>query len=223
MVDSFDKAIEKFLPKVEANRVKRSRQNRQKKSKNPGNHVVCPSCPINRIMPKKGFLSYGIFASTLVGSAVFKFPVFCAVCPVGISHRGIYHLATLTTITGRVLPLIFELWAIPVVAILTSLRERRFWCRKLCPIVRLLSGAGALNPFIKPRVKEEKCVACMQCEKICPFKIDLLDKGSLSKCTKCLDCYIVCDYNAIQIDLWGKPDAFHSIKLLSNRIRRRPS
>jgi polyferredoxin len=213
IVDSFDKGIEKFFPKVEAKR----RSLRRRQSKHNGHeekwkHLMCPACPLGKVASvtskRSGVLANGILASALVGSAALRFPVFCAVCPIGILTRGYFHLRSIASITGTILPLVIELWAIPIVAVLASLRERRFWCKKLCPVGALLRGAGALSPFIKPKVKEEKCVMCRKCEKVCPMDINLVDHGSFERCTKCLECYIVCDLNAVKIDLLGKPEVF---------------
>ena len=138
-----------------------------------------------------------------------------------------------------------ELLFVPVVATILSLREKRYWCKRLCPVGAVLGMVGALNPFIKPRVKDEKCImkacpedckdSCLdicllcrqlddyQCEKVCPVDIDLTGHGSLSECTKCLECYIVCPYDAITIDSVGKPDVFKSGKRFVNLIRKRSS
>ncbi len=233
LIDSFDKAVEKFFPKVEAKRAERAerrRQNNRKEGKKE-NNLVCPSCPINKIKTKRyGGLANGIFASALLGSAILKFPLFCAVCPMGILSRGMIHLRSIASITGQKIAFILELLPIPIIAVLVSLRERRFWCKKLCPVGAVLNAAGALNPFIKLKAREEKCVmkGCPEecedghldyctycrlmddykCEKVCPVDISLLNHDSLSRCTKCLECYIVCDYNAIKIDLMGKPEIF---------------
>jgi ferredoxin-type protein NapH len=243
MVDSFDKGVEKFLPKAEAKRAKRSQKSRESKNREHVNPLLCRSCPVGKVKSKRyGVLANGILATSLLGSAILRFPVFCVVCPIGISNRGLTHLRSLSSITGKLLPVILELWAIPIVAVVASLRERRFWCKKLCPIAPLLEGAGALNPLIKLRVKDEKCVmkGCPEdcedsrldmcffcrtmddrkCEKVCPVDIDLLDHASLARCTKCLECYVVCDYNAIKIDLLGKPEV-SSIGGFFRRLRGR--
>ena len=231
IVDSFDKAIEKFFPKIEAKRNKRAIQRRQGKHNEPEKHgkkLVCPSCPVGKVTPKRyGVLANGILASAFVGSAVLRFPVFCVVCPIGIVTRGMVHLRSISSITGKYLPVILELSVIPIAAVVVSLREKRFWCKKLCPMGALLRGAGSLSPFIKLRVEEKKCVmkGCpedcedyhldycgwcrtlddRECEKVCPVDINVVDHGSYNRCTKCLECYIVCDYNAVKIDLLDKP------------------
>jgi len=227
MIDSFDKVIEKFFPKVEAKRNKRTLQRRQDKHEQHERHLGCPLCPLHKV---NGVLANGILASALVGSAVLKFPVFCAVCPIGIVSRGMIHLKTMMTITRTWFVWWLEMFSVPIVATLLSLREKRYWCKRLCPVGAFLGVVGSLNPFIKPRVKEERCVmkGCPEdcedyhidycgwcrtmddrkCEKVCPVDIDLLGHGSLAQCTKCLECYIACDYNAVKVDLLGKPEVF---------------
>jgi ferredoxin-type protein NapH len=234
LVDSFDKGVEKFLPKIEARRNKRYVKNMQSAHSSLSN-VVCPSCPLGKVVSNKnGIVAYGILGSALVGSVALRFNVFCAVCPMGILTRGMLYLKSVTYITKGIskelFPIIIEMWIIPVVAVLVSLRERRFWCKKLCPVGWLLNGVGALNPFIKPKVKQEKCImkgcpddckdysidycgACRleddrRCEKVCPAGINLVDNGSLSKCTKCMECYVVCDYNAVKVEMIAKPEIF---------------
>jgi len=240
MIDSFDKFIEKYFPKVEAKRKERSQQRKERKNGGKGSHLGCPLCPLTKI---NGVLSKGILASALIGSAVFKFPVFCAVCPIGIVSRGMIHFKSMMSITRMWMVWWLELFAVPVVATLLSLREKRYWCKRLCPVGAFLGMVGSLNPFIKPRMKEERCIMkgcpedckdsqldiCLfcrlmddkKCEKVCPVDIDLVNHGSLAKCTKCLECYIVCDYDAISIDFLGEPDVIQSSTRFYNRIRRR--
>ncbi len=241
MVDGFDKGVEKFMPNANSKREERRLRNRKKEEANHCS-AVCPTCPLRRVMGNKhATVANGVLASALVGSAVLRFPVFCTVCPIGITTRGMFHLKALTTITGRMMPIILELWAIPVVAIVAGLREKRYFCRKICPVGASLNIAGSFNPLIKPIVKADKCVmkdcpttcedyhldycgACRQndqkrCERVCPQDINLLDKGSLSRCTKCLECYISCDRDAVKIKLVGKPDA---ITTLTRLFKRKP-
>jgi ferredoxin-type protein NapH len=241
IIDSFDKAIEKKFPKFEDKRSKRSIQSRQSKNNGVRSHLFCSVCPaiklisVSKVISNRiGVLAYGILGSAVVGSFVFHFPVFCCVCPMGIISRGMTHLKALSMrlptarVTGQYMAIVPELLVIPIAAVLVSLREKRFWCRYLCPLGALLNALGTLNPFIKPRVKGDSCVmkCCPEdceeyhidycgwcryfddrkCEKVCPVGINLVDLGSLHKCTKCMECYIVCDWNAITIDLVGKPD-----------------
>jgi ferredoxin-type protein NapH len=243
LIDGFDKGVERFMPKLNMKREARSEQNKEKKKAK--HSVVCPTCPFGKLLgDKHANVANGVLVSALVGSAVFQFPVFCAICPIGISTKGMFHLKALTSVTGRMMPIILELWAIPVIAILASLRMKRYWCRKICPVGASLNLAGAFSPLIKPTVKTEKCVmkgcpetcedyhldycgACRQidqkrCEKVCPQGINLLDKGSLARCTKCLECYIQCEHDSIEIKLFGTPDAFATLRRLKAKLKRQP-
>ena len=239
IIDGFDKCIEKYFPKIEAKRSKRAKQRRKNKSKTKSS-LGCPMCPLHKV---NGVLAYGIIGSALVGSAVFRFPVFCAVCPIGIVSRGLIHFKSMMSVTRMWMIWWLELLAVPVVATLLSLSERRFWCKRFCPVGAFLGMIGSLNPFIKPRVKDDRCIMkgcpedckvshldiCMlcrsmddyMCEKVCPFDIDLAGQGSLAKCTKCLECYIVCPYDAITINSSGKPAIIQSSTRFYDRIRRR--
>jgi ferredoxin-type protein NapH len=236
VVDSFDKGIEKFFPKIEAKRAERLRRRREDKHESHGS-LGCPLCPMSKIISNRnGILANGILASVLVGSFALKFNVFCLVCPIGILSKGFLQLkAVLYTMFGYITAainfiILIEMYIIPVAAVLVSIRMKRYFCRKLCPLGRFFSGVGALNPFIKPKVKHEKCVmkGCpddcedyhldycgycrsmddRKCEKVCPVDINLVDNGSLHRCTKCMECYIACDSDAIKINFIDKPDFF---------------
>jgi len=245
MIDAFDKGVERFMPNVNTKREERW-QRKKEKEKAKQCSVVCSTCPFTRLLGNKhATVANGVLVSALVGSAVFRFPVFCTICPIGISTRGMFHLKALTSVTGRMMPIIVELSAIPVVTILLSLREKRYWCRKICPVGAVLNLAGSFSPFFKPTVKADKCImrgcpetcedyhldycgACRQiyqkrCERVCPQGIDLLDKGSLANCTKCLECYIQCEYDAVEIKLFGTPDAVLSLRrFFKAKLKKQP-
>jgi ferredoxin-type protein NapH len=245
IIDSFDRVVTKFLPKVDQKRVERATRNKEMRAKRQSqlSNIVCPSCPLGRLAGRYGVVAKGVMASSFVGSAALGFPLFCSICPIGILTRGVAHLSSIASITGKFLPVIIELWAIPVVAVLTSLREKRFWCKKICPVGALLNVAGAFNPFFKPVVNADKCIMkgcpkdcedyrldyCFmcrqmdqkQCEKVCPVDINLTDQGSLARCTKCLECYIACDKDAIEIKLSGMPDVSRALARFFKRKRRR--
>jgi ferredoxin-type protein NapH len=243
MIDSFDKGVERFMPKVNTKREERSQRNKEKEEAKNG--FVCPTCQFARLLGNThGIVANGVLVSALAGSAIFRFPLFCAICPIGISARGMFHLKALTSITGKMMPILVELSAIPVVAVLASLREKRYWCRRICPVGASLNIVGSFSPLIRPTVKPEKCVmkgcpktcedyhldycgACRQidqkrCEKVCPQGINLLDQVSLAKCTKCLECYIQCDHDSISIKPFGTPDAVSSLKRFKAKLKRKP-
>ncbi|MEM0058762.1 MAG: 4Fe-4S binding protein [Candidatus Bathyarchaeia archaeon] len=223
IIDSFDKGVELFSPKLEAKRAERANAEAQGTCKDRKS-LLCKACPIMRALSAKGgTTASGVLALAVVGSAALRFNVFCTICPIGITTRGLFHLKATRYLTGIINNIIIELYMIPVIAVILSLRERRFWCKKLCPVGALLNITASANPFIKIKIKDDKCVmkGCPQtcedyrldycavcrledarkCEKVCPVGVKLVEGVGLNKCTKCMECYITCDHNAIQVKL----------------------
>jgi len=137
-----------------------------------------------------------------LGSAmVFGFPVFCLICPLGLS------LATLVAII-RLFgenDLSFDLLIFPIVLIL-ELVVLRHWCSRICPIGALLGLFSRWHKIFIPHVDKEKCLSekggiCGQCVTSCPSHIDLrqgIDANALSECTKCRECAAKCPADAIK-------------------------
>ena len=244
VIDGFDRLVANFLRGVEAKREERLRRAKEREAAKKASALsssVCPACPVTRVLSNRfgGAAANGIIVASIAGSAVFRFPVFCAVCPIGISTRGMFHLKAWTFITGTMMPIILELFTIPLVAILVSLREKRFWCRKICPVGSTLNVAGSFSPLLKPKVQAEGCVmktcpqncedyrlgycsACRledakKCERVCPQGINLLENGSLARCTKCMECFIECDKNAVSVKLVDDSEGLTALKNLFNR------
>ena len=244
LIDGFDKAVASFLRRTEVRREERLRRSKEKDATRKASALsgsLCPACPLSKFLGNRfgGTAANGILITSLAGSAVFRFPVFCAVCPIGITTRGMFNLKAWTYLTGTMMPIILELFAIPVIAVLVSLREKRFWCRKLCPVGATLNFAGSFSPILKPKLQADRCVmkecpktcedyhldycsACRieddkECEKACPQGINLLDGGSLAKCTKCMECYITCDKKAIRVEAIGQSEGLSVLKRLFKR------
>ncbi len=247
LIDSFDRAISKWLPKIDAKRQQRFLHNKEKEKLNRIAQVtsrkniasihlplICPSCIIGKAFgTRHSAIANCIIITSLVGSALLRFPVFCMLCPIGAVTRGMFHLKAWTYLTNTMMPIILELTIIPLIAVLISLREKRFWCRKICPVGATLNLAGSISPFIKPDVKTEKCLAkgcqttsdyqyqvsCNRCERACPQGISLGKDESLIRCTKCLECYIVCERKAVTIKPVSTPQA---VSWFKQTFRRKP-
>jgi ferredoxin-type protein NapH len=142
---------------------------------------------------RNGVNKYAFLASALAGSAVFRSPVWCSLCPIGTLCRG--------AIAGQELTIGAELLALPAVGAM-SLGEKRFWCRYLCPVGGLLTLISRFNVFIKPRIKPDTGHRnCGACHTICPEGIDVCTEKSFAKCTKCMDCYARCPFGSVGIRL----------------------
>jgi ferredoxin-type protein NapH len=139
---------------------------------------------------------YAVLASALVGSALFRFPVWCSLCPIGTLCRG--------AVAGTELSVGAELLTVPSAAAM-SLGEKRFWCRYLCPVGGLLTIVSRLNPFLKPKVRPDSSQRnCNACTTLCPEGINICQDKSFARCTKCFDCYAKCPFGAVRIEFLSR-------------------
>jgi ferredoxin-type protein NapH len=180
---------------------------------------ICPVVPLRRVCGDKGggksrqevtprgtdwasYSSYAVLGSTLLASYLFRFPVFCFFCPIGLIFGFLYALVRVFSPDSVGLELV--LFPAMLVAELWLLKS---WCRAICPLGALLSIAGNLNRFLLPTIRKDRCLTtksahCRVCERACPEGIDLAKLGSTfspSSCTKCLECYEKCPAKAIRI------------------------
>lgn len=247
-VDGFDKGIEKFMPKLNKKREERLKQNLEKNKKK--HKFVCPTCPFGKFLANKNAtVANGILITALAGSAILRFPIWCSICPVGILSQGMFHLKSVTRISQLSgfkqiwMPVLIELWIFPVIAVVLSLREKRYWCRKICPLGALVKFFAKFNPFFKPTVKtarqvnKEKaktgggnrltyCAECTkmdqrECERVCPQGLGPLKAKGSAECTKCLECYVECENDMVGIKLFGTPDAVLWFRRFFKRLKKR--
>jgi ferredoxin-type protein NapH len=150
-----------------------------------------------------------VLGGSLLSAAVFGFPVFCLVCPVGLTFASLLVIYRLfgfgeVTWTAIVFPLILVL----------ELVVFRKWCSKICPLGALLSLVAGANRLFRPHIDDSKCLAtkgvrCSLCAKACSREnIDLrhptVSQGALSDCTKCGDCAEACPSKAISFPLFPR-------------------
>ncbi len=238
VVDGFDRAVERFMPKLNRRREERRKQNKIKKELARENKVnaglFCPTCffagfSSSKLSSNKYVtVANGLLITAVVGSAIARLPVFCAICPIGALARGMFHLKAWTNMLGpRYLnfktpagayldmPIFLELAVmIPLAAVLLSLREKRYYCRKICPVGALIKLVSKFNPFLKPVRNPDKCICpdnYKACKEACPQCIGPQERGS-AECTKCLECYVRCKNNNVKIKSFETPEAFRRLK-----------
>jgi polyferredoxin len=183
---------------------------------------ICPAGLLHRVFRGNGGLklsreavpkgavgssysSYAVLGGVLVASYLFRFPVFCLFCPIGLFFGGVYAALRFLSLDSPSL----ELVLFPAMLVL-ELWVLRSWCRSICPLGALLSIVGSLNRFLIPTVRKEKCLTskginCRVCERACPEGIDMANVSRIlspNSCTKCLECYDKCPAGAIKIALF---------------------
>lgn len=155
---------------------------------------------------KKIDTSYFVLGGALGSTFLFGFPVFCLICPVGLSFAvivGVWRLIQFNEPT-------WSLMVFPAVLAL-ELVFFRFTCRKFCPLGALISLMSRVNLFFKPAIDTKSCLKaskgadCSICKDVCHEEIDLhepLTPQTLSRCTKCKDCSDVCPMQAISFSFF---------------------
>lgn len=143
---------------------------------------------------------HAVLVGTLASAAVFGFPVFCLICPVGLTFATIIGLWNLVQFNEPSWALI--IFPIVLIAEVTVLRK---WCSKICPISALVSLLSNLNVTLRPRVKADVClrsrgVDCHACVDACPEQLDP-HSGRIPECSKCGKCVEACPAKAISIKL----------------------
>jgi ferredoxin-type protein NapH len=183
---------------------------------------ICPTVLLRRVFLDKGELkskqqaaregtnwasysSYAVLGGVLAASFLFKFPIFCLFCPIGLFFGAFYAGVRFLSHDSPGL----ELVLFPAMLVL-ELYVLKSWCRSICPLGALLSIIGNFNRFLRPVVRQDKCLTgkginCQACVRVCPEGIDLSKSSRFSpnSCTKCLECYDRCPAKAIEIRLWA--------------------
>ncbi len=146
-----------------------------------------------------------VLAGGLLSAAIFGFPVFCLVCPIGLSFGTLFLLVQLFgggDVTWTVV-------AVPVLLVLELVVFRK-WCSRICPLSALMSLVGRLNRrSMRPVVDSSKCVerkgvACGKCRDACEVQINPRhpqDGADFAECTKCFACVDACPGHAIKMPL----------------------
>ncbi len=144
-----------------------------------------------------------VLGGALLSAAIFGFPVFCLICPIGLTFALVFVLIALFG-SGDVT---WSVVAIPVLLAVEVVFFRK-WCSHICPLSALMSLIGKVNRTFRPQVNEEKCVentkgaTCGKCAQVCEQGIDPRHPelgSSWSECTRCGECIKVCPGNAIKL------------------------
>lgn len=144
-----------------------------------------------------------VLGGSLLSAAIFGFPVFCLVCPVGLAFASIF-LFIRAFGFGDV-SLLFVL--VPLFLVLEVVVFRR-WCHVFCPISAFMSLVGLANRTFQPRIDDTVCletsrgVSCGRCAQVCMEGINPrhpeLGNG-MNECTRCRDCLDICPTHAISM------------------------
>lgn len=161
----------------------------------------CSSC-----VEKRGAIDsrHFILGGSLLSALIFGFPVFCLICPIGLSFATILLVVRLFS-AGDIT------WSLILVPLLLTCEVVLFrkWCSKLCPLAALLSLTSKLNKTFRPKINDGKCIetaqgrACGICGQVCPEGIDPRhpedSNSQMCECSKCRECVDACPSKALKM------------------------
>jgi polyferredoxin len=142
-------------------------------------------------------------------------PAFCKyICPAGTLTAGVPLLAA-NPILRSAAGWLFVLKAgIALATIAGCLVIYRFFCRYLCPL-----GAfyGLFNKMAAYRLwlREENCVACGACSRICKMAIDPSRTPNSPECIRCGDCVKACRFSALSAGFFERSEKIQQSKNLN--------
>jgi polyferredoxin len=84
-------------------------------------------------------------------------------------------------------------FSILLLMLFSSLMYDRLFCRYLCPLGAYYAVINRISIF-KINRREDLCIECDKCNKICPAAIDISHKESVAKaeCFSCMECVSAC-------------------------------
>lgn len=165
---------------------------------------TCATCatPCGKTKGIKIDSRHGILAAALGSTLIFGFPVFCLICPIGLTFASVLLIMRLFAFGETTWTLI----AFPLI-ILIELAVLPRWCKNFCPLGALLSLMSGANRTFRPQLDERKClkesqgIDCNLCVAACPEGINLHNiaagETTLNDCTKCRACADACPKHAI--------------------------
>lgn len=153
-----------------------------------------------------------VLGGALLSTAVFGFPIFCLVCPIGLSFATVLVFWRLFFAGDITIAIVL----IPLMLIIELVFLRK-WCTRFCPLAGLMNLVSRFSKTWRPVIDDNKCLetskgtACGRCAEVCEADINLrhpnFGERTLADCTRCRACVDVCPSKAVSMPFLNKSSA----------------
>ncbi len=134
-------------------------------------------------------LKYLVLVIILLASTFAIYPPLREICPA----RALLSFQLTTPL----------LWSVLIAFVITSMVNRRFWCKYLCPLGAVLAPFNKIAP-LRLVLNQNSCTNCRRCDSACPMDIpDLTNNLRSAECIECLECQETCnEEDALELRLF---------------------
>ena len=147
-----------------------------------------------------------VLIGSLLSAAIFGYPVFCLICPIGLSFATVLLVWRLFAFGDMTITVV-----IVVAMLVLEMTLLRKWCTRFCPLSGLMNLVSRFSRTMLPHIDDSKCLEtasntpCSRCASVCDADINLrhIEYGerTLADCTRCRACVEACPAKAISMPL----------------------